>query len=112
VRVLDKPPTTAVEGLLSEAKVRILNIGNNRPIEVLYLVRVIEEALGVTAKIDLAPMAKGDVYTTFASVDDLAALTGYSPTVRIEDGVVRFVDWYRSYYGKQSVGSLEYQEAV
>ena len=91
---------------------RILNIGNNRPVEVLYLVRVIEEALGVKAKVDLAPMAKGDVYTTFASVDDLAALTGYSPTVRIEDGVARFVDWYRGYYSNLLDGSPAEQEAV
>ncbi|HEX6773129.1 MAG TPA: NAD-dependent epimerase [Acidobacteriaceae bacterium] len=118
VRVLDKPPTVAgAEGLLSDAKMRILNIGNNRPVEVLYMVRVIEEALGVQAKVDLAPMAKGDVYTTFASVDDLAALTGYSPAVRIEEGVARFVEWYRSYYGSLLDRSLpsakaEYQEAV
>lgn len=107
VRVLENPPTETAEGLLSDAKLRILNIGNNRPVEVLHMVRVIEQTLGVKAKVDLAPMAKGDVYTTFASVDELAALTGYCPTVRIEDGVARFVDWYRGYYGIP-----EYEEAV
>lgn len=113
VRVLENPPVVAgAEGLLSNAKVRILNIGNNRPVEVLHLVRVIEEALGVKAKVQLAPMAKGDVYTTFASVDDLSELTGYSPSVRIEDGVARFVEWYREYYGVRDDSTLEYQEAV
>jgi UDP-glucuronate 4-epimerase len=99
VRVLPIPPEAQSEDTRwSAARLRLLNIGNNRPVELFRLVHVIESALGVEAIVNLAPMQQGDVYTTYASVDELAALTGYNPTVSIEQGVVAFVNWYRSDY--------------
>ncbi len=97
VRVLPLPPEAQSEGW-SAARLRVLNIGNNRPVELFRLVRVIENALGMEAIVNLAPMQQGDVYTTYASVDGLAALTGYNPAVPIEEGIQAFVEWYRNDY--------------
>ena len=100
LRVAEHPPCrTEGADTLSEAKIRILNVGNERPVELLHLVRVIERALSETARIELAPMAQGDVYKTFAATDELERLTGYSPQWRVEDGIAQFVSWYRDYYG-------------
>jgi UDP-glucuronate 4-epimerase len=109
VRVLPIPPEEQSEDTgWSAARLRLLNIGHNHPVELFRLVQVIESALGVEAIVNLAPMQQGDVYTTYASVDGLAALTGYNPIVPIEQGVQAFVDWYRSDY--QSL--MSEQEAV
>jgi UDP-glucuronate 4-epimerase len=100
LRVAEHPPSRSeASETLSEAKIRILNIGNECPVELLHLVRVIERALGDTARIEFAPMAQGDVYKTFAATDELERLTGYSPQWRVEDGIAQFVNWYRDYYG-------------
>jgi UDP-glucuronate 4-epimerase len=107
VRVLPLPPEAQSEGW-SAARLRVLNIGNNRPVELFRLVRVIENALDMEAIVNLAPMQQGDVYTTYASVDGLAALTGYNPAVPIEEGIQAFVEWYRKDY--QSL--MEEQEAA
>jgi UDP-glucuronate 4-epimerase len=107
VRVLPLAPEAQSEGW-SAARLRVLNIGNNRPVELFRLVRVIENALGMEAMVNLAPMQQGDVYTTYASVDGLAALTGYNPAVPIEEGIQAFVEWYRKDY--QSL--MDEQEAA
>jgi UDP-glucuronate 4-epimerase len=117
VRVLPIPPEARSEDTKwSAARLRLLNIGNNRPVELFRLVRIIESALGIEAIVNLAPMQQGDVYTTYASVDELAALTGYNPVVPIERGVQAFVDWYRSDYQMlveaQETGVQEQQESV
>lgn len=77
---------------------RLCNIGNQRPVELLHLVRTIESCLGRPADIRLLPMQMGDVYETQASVGKLKEVTGYSPTISIEDGIRRFVEWYLGEY--------------
>lgn len=82
----------------SRAPHRVYNIGNNRPVELGYLIEVLEKALGRKAKKNLLPMQLGDVPATYADIDDLEAAVGFRPATSIEDGVAHFVSWYRSYY--------------
>lgn len=82
----------------SKAPYKIYNIGNNNPVRLLDFVRVIEKELGIDAEKRFLPMQAGDVYATFADVDDIAKDTGFRPSTAIEDGMKRFVDWYRKYY--------------
>lgn len=84
----------------SKAPWRIYNIGNNQPVEVLQVVRLLEIALGCTAKRELLPMQPGDVPDTFADVAELEAAVGFKPKTSIEEGIARFVAWYRSYTGR------------
>jgi UDP-glucuronate 4-epimerase len=95
VRVMPLIPESGhAEGPGSQAPMRLCNIGNQRPVELLHLIRTIELSLGRSADIRLVPMQPGDVYETHASVDRLREITGYSPRVSIEVGIQRFVDWY------------------
>ncbi|HEY9639420.1 MAG TPA: NAD-dependent epimerase [Coleofasciculaceae cyanobacterium] len=86
----------------SKAPYRIYNVGNNRPVELLHLIEVLESCLGKKAKKNLMPMQPGDVPETYADVDDLTQAVGFKPSVPIEVGIERFVDWYRSYYSQPS----------
>jgi UDP-glucuronate 4-epimerase len=106
VRLIDRPaqgdPNWSGEATTpasSRAPWRIYNIGNNQPVEVMEVVRLLEEALGRPAKRELLPMQPGDVPATFADVADLEAAVGFKPRTSIEEGVRRFVAWYRSYAG-------------
>jgi UDP-glucuronate 4-epimerase len=99
VRLLPLPPERAKSGGTSaEAPMRLCNIGNQQPVELLQLIRTIERYLGRSADIRLMPMQPGDVYETHARVDKLAEVTGYCPRFSIEEGVQRFVDWYLCEY--------------
>ncbi len=82
----------------SKAPYRLYNIGNNNPVELLHFIDVIAKELGKTAQKRLLPMQPGDVPATFADVDDLKRDVGFQPATPIEDGVRRFVAWYREYY--------------
>ena len=93
VRLLPQPPQGG-----ESAPMRLCNIGNQRPVELLQLVRTIELCLGKPARIRLLPMQPGDVYETQARVERLREVTGYSPRVSIEEGVERFVKWYLGEY--------------
>ncbi|MBV8752082.1 MAG: NAD-dependent epimerase [Hyphomicrobiales bacterium] len=104
VRLIDRPPHgdpawsgDAPDPSTSRAPWRIFNIGNNRPIEVTELVRLLEQALGKPAIREAAPMQPGDVFETRADVADLAAAVGFAPDTPIEDGIGRFVRWYLRY---------------
>ena len=83
----------------SKAPFRIYNIGNNRPVELMRYIEVIEECLGRKAEKNMLPMQLGDVPETFADIDDLVSDVGYRPATPIEVGVRRFVDWFCEYYG-------------
>src|SRR3984893_4180655 len=99
VRLLPLPPTwDGKHGPGAQAPMRLCNIGNQQPVELLHLVRTIESCLGKTADVHLMPMQPGDVYETQARVDKLKEVTGYSPHVYIEDGIRRFVAWYLGEY--------------
>lgn len=91
VGVLDRPPPGD--------QPRILNIGDSRPVGLMDMISTLETALGRKAVKIMRPMQPGDVTATFADVSALRALTGYDPKVKLEDGIPRFVDWYRSFYG-------------
>jgi UDP-glucuronate 4-epimerase len=77
---------------------RIYNIGNNQPVELMRLIEVLEETLGINAKKNFLPMQPGDVPATYADVDDLIRDVGFRPATSIETGVSRFVKWYRDYH--------------
>ncbi|MFO1092518.1 MAG: NAD-dependent epimerase/dehydratase family protein [Planctomycetaceae bacterium] len=78
---------------------RLYNIGNHQPVELLRLIEVIESCVGRRAIKNLLPLQSGDVLDTFADVADLTRDTGFEPSTPIEEGVRRFVAWYRAYYG-------------
>jgi UDP-glucuronate 4-epimerase len=83
----------------SSAPYRLYNIGNNEPTELLDMIGALERALGRTAEKVMVPMQMGDVPATWADVDDLVRDVGFHPGTPIEEGVQRFVDWYREFYG-------------
>ena len=83
----------------SAAPWRLFNIGNNQPVQLLDYIRVLEECLGRKAEMEMLPLQAGDVPDTWASADDLKQAVGYQPSTPVEEGVRRFVDWYRDYYG-------------
>lgn len=90
VGVLDRPPEAGVA--------RVLNIGGAQPRGLIKMIEVLEDALGAPAVKAFRPMQPGDVSGTFADVSRLADLTGYSPKVMLEEGLPRFVAWYRDYF--------------
>jgi UDP-glucuronate 4-epimerase len=105
-RVIAKIPEKTAQRLddnldpsTSTAPWRIYNIGNNRPVEVPRVVTLLEQGLGRKAKIELVPMQPGDVPETCADIDDLMRDVGFRPVTAIEDGVRKFVAWYRQYHG-------------
>ncbi len=82
----------------SAAPYRLYNIGNNNPVELMYLIEVLEKTLGKTAEKQMMPIQPGDVPSTYADVEALVADVGFKPATSIEDGVARFVEWYREYF--------------
>ena len=74
----------------------IFNLGESETTELRRLVELIEASLGVKAVIDRQPMQPGDVPTTFADISKAKSLLGYDPTTKIEDGIPKFVEWFRS----------------
>jgi UDP-glucuronate 4-epimerase len=83
----------------SAAPYRVFNIGNHTPVPLMELIATLEQSLGRRAEIRYAPMQIGDVPATFADVDALTAAVGWRPSTSISEGVPRFVEWYRSFYG-------------
>lgn len=82
----------------SRAPYRIYNIGNNRPVELMHYIEVLEACLGREADKNLLPMQPGDVPDTYADCQSLVDTVGYRPATAVEEGVARFVDWYVDYY--------------
>jgi UDP-glucuronate 4-epimerase len=82
----------------SSAPYRLYNIGNHSPVQLMDYIACIEKAVGKTAKKNMLPMQPGDVPATFADIEDLKADIGFEPKTPIEEGVKRFVAWYRDYY--------------
>jgi UDP-glucuronate 4-epimerase len=97
----DAGPATSIS-----APYRVLNIGSHAPVPLMDFIAALERALGRRAKLHLQPMQPGDVEATCADVSALQALTGSTrPAMPIEDGVQRFVDWYRRYHGLAATAS-------
>jgi UDP-glucuronate 4-epimerase len=86
------------DSLSPAAPHRVVNIGGGAPVELTKFIDAIEAKLGKKAVRNMMPMQPGDVRDTFASADLLEKLTGYRPSTKIEDGVGKFVDWYRDYF--------------
>jgi UDP-glucuronate 4-epimerase len=102
VRVLYRQPSISngVKTTNTQAPFKIYNIGNNQPITLRHFITAIETATGKKAKENLLPMQPGDVPITYADVDDLIADIGFKPATSIEEGITKFVKWYREYYSK------------
>ena len=83
----------------SAAPYRLYNIGNSNPVQLMDFIAFIETALGRKAQINFLPLQPGDVPENYASIGDLAEDIGYRPSTRIEDGIDKFIGWYRGYYG-------------
>ena len=103
--LIDKVPTqpssaivTPGDSLSPVAPFRCVNIGNSRPIKLLQYIRVIEKAIGKKSIHNFMPMQAGDVPATWADTTLLKSLTGYTPQTSVDDGVTKFVAWYRDYY--------------
>ena len=106
IRTLDQAPVAnpawdgdAPDPASSNVPYRIFNIGNESTVELLRYIQVLEQELGLPAKMELLPLQAGDVPDTEADVSELIAQVGYRPTVSVEQGVANFVRWYRGYYG-------------
>jgi UDP-glucuronate 4-epimerase len=106
VRTLDVVPKgdpgavmTKPDPATSYAPYRLYNIGNNRPVKLTRFIEVLETVLGRKAQMNLLPMQPGDVPATYADVDDLGRAVGFRPSTPLEEGIARYVKWYREYYG-------------
>jgi UDP-glucuronate 4-epimerase len=107
IRVMDRTPApdpgwsgAKPDSATSYAPYRLYNIGNNQPVELMRFIAVLESCLGRKAEKELLPLQAGDVSATYADVDDLIRDTGFKPSITVEDGLGRFVQWYREYYKK------------
>ena len=98
MKMLDKPPQ-------EPGPAKIYNIGNNKPVQLMHFINVLEQALSkaygheLKAIIEYLPMQPGDVYQTYADIDDLMRDFEFKPQTSIEDGLYEFAKWYRDYYG-------------
>jgi UDP-glucuronate 4-epimerase len=106
VRVLDRPAAAdpafdpaAPDPARSNSPYRVFNIGNSDPVRLMDFIESIEQSLGKPAVKNFLPLQDGDVPATFADVSELADWTGFKPATPVREGVGRFVNWYRSYYG-------------
>ncbi len=100
VRVMNKIPKSETDiDDQTTAPYKIYNIGNNKPIELMKMIEVLENCIGKKAVKEMLPMQPGDVPITYANIDALIQDVGFSPNTSIEVGLEKFVSWYRSYYG-------------
>ena len=106
IQLLEKPATAspafdpqAPNPSTSWAPHRVFNIGNSNPTPLMDYIHAVEQALGVTAEKQLMPMQPGDVPATAADTSALEAWVGFKPNTSVQDGVARFVAWYRQFYG-------------
>jgi len=84
----------------SWARYKIYNIGNNKPVELIRFIEIIEKTLGLKAKKEFCDMQAGDVQSTYADIDDLVKDVGFKPATELETGIEQFVSWYKTYYRK------------
>ena len=96
--ILCNPPEQNAKG----AFYKLYNIGNNKPVKLMDFIETLERCLGREAKKEYLPMQPGDVYQTYADVTDLMRDYDFKPDTPIAEGLQKFVDWYRSYYGENN----------
>ncbi|MCH5261417.1 MAG: NAD-dependent epimerase [Lachnospiraceae bacterium] len=92
--ILCNPPEQNAKGV----SYKLYNIGNHKPVKLMDFVAVLERNLGKTAVKEFLPMQPGDVYQTYADVSDLMRDYDFKPNTTIEEGISKFVQWYREYY--------------
>jgi UDP-glucuronate 4-epimerase len=105
IRVIDRPPQgnpdwtgAAPDPSSSKAPYKIYNIGNSSPVELMDFIEAVEKALGKQAQKNMLPIQPGDVPATWADVSDLIEDLEYQPNTSIQDGVERFITWYKEFY--------------
>lgn len=105
IRVIDHPPQgnpqwtgTAPDPSCSKAPYKVYNIGNSSPVELMDFIEAIEKTLGKKAQKNMLPIQPGDVPATWADVSDLVEDLEYQPNTSIQDGVERFITWYKGFY--------------
>lgn len=105
IRILDRPApgnpdwnSDQPDPGTSKAPWRVYNIGNNSPVELMDYIGALEKALGKKAEMELLPLQAGDVPDTYADVDDLVEEFQYKPATSVDEGIARFVEWYRDYF--------------
>jgi UDP-glucuronate 4-epimerase len=106
-RLVDRPPAAdpsraaeAPDPGSSAAPWRVYNIGNNSPVELLEVVRLLEQAIGKPARREMLPMQPGDVPATYADIDDLQREVDFKPSTPIAEGITKFIAWYKAYHGQ------------
>jgi UDP-glucuronate 4-epimerase len=99
IRIMDKAPSPQYSTITTTtAPYKIYNIGNNQPVTLRRFITAIENACGKKAQESLLPMQAGDVPITYADIDELVDDIGFKPDTSIEDGITKFVEWYKQYY--------------
>jgi UDP-glucuronate 4-epimerase len=99
VRVLHQPPTPEkVQTGLTNPAYSLYNIGNHAPVSLLKFIETLEQFLGKTARKNFVPMQPGEVVSTYADIDSLVQDFGFQPKTTLEQGLEKFVQWYRTYY--------------
>jgi len=97
VSLLDSPPINIANSANSHALCRVLNVGSDKPIELLRFIDLLESSLGMKSRKLLLPMQAGDVVATWADLVSLRSVISYNPRVAIEAGIESFVEWYKTY---------------
>ena len=95
IELLDKAPLKDENGV----SYKIYNIGNNHPVKISKFIEILEKEIGKEAKKVYLPMQPGDVYQTYADITDLTKETGFVPKTSLEEGLNKFVNWYKEFYG-------------
>lgn len=99
IRIINKVPSSQYSTVTTAtAPYKIYNIGNNQPVTLRRFITAIEDACGKKAHENLLPTQAGDVPITYADIDELVDDIGFKPDTSIEEGIERFVEWYRNYY--------------
>ena len=99
LRVLDQPPGGAEDAARGVPPYALYNIGNHVPVALPDYIAALERALGRKAIAELAPMQPGDIKATYADTAALRAAVGFAPSTPLEDGLARFAEWFKRYYG-------------
>jgi len=107
-RLIDKAPSPQYSTITTAtAPYKIYNIGNNQPVTLRRFITAIESACGEKAQENLLPMQAGDVPITYANIDDLVDDIDFKPDTSIENGITKFVNWYKAYYQNKNIDSDE-----
>jgi len=97
IRIIDIIPS-GKDSLSNDAPWRVFNIGRNKPENLMKIISILEDAIGKKARMEMLPMQPGEMLDTYADSTPLITETGFQPSVDIEQGLVKFVEWYKDFY--------------